>query len=137
MKKSYLAVPLALLLTMGTSTFAMASEISTEPVPYRPDIKVEAPSDIDLYALHYLCQVTGVDEGSSLNVRSEPSPSGKIIGSFAPNAVIYCEYMGDHTDSDDYWYAHGKDKSTGKTIYGYVSVDYVTCTARAVPHTEQ
>lgn len=113
-----------------TVTSESSSEISTTPVPYRPDIEVKEPARIPSY--HYACTVVGIDEGSSLNVRSEPSKKGKIIGSFAANEPIFCEYMGDHVASGNWWYAHGKDKSTGKTIYGYVSMDYVRCSANRI-----
>lgn len=147
MKKQYLAVTMALLFAMGTQSIAMAndavdegsaivataessSEISTTPVPYRPDVEVQAPERIPSY--HYSCRVTGVDEGSSLNVRNKPSTSGKVIGSFAANASILCEFMGDHVVEGNWWYATGKDKSSGKEISGYVSMDYVTCSPRGV-----
>lgn len=45
---------------------------------------------------HYTFHVTGADEGSVLDVRGEPSASGKMIGSFAANAPVFCEYTGDH-----------------------------------------
>lgn len=105
-------------------------EISTTPVPYRSDIEVQEPARIQSY--YYACRVIGVDEGSALNVRNKPSTSGKVIGSFAANAPIYCEYMGDHVADGNWWYAKGKDKSTGKEIYGYVSADYVRCAANRI-----
>ena len=147
MKKQYLAITMALLFSMGTQAIAMAndavdegsevvatvessSEISTTPVPYRPDIEVEQPARTPTY--HYACRVTGVASGSSLNVRSQPSTSGKVIGSFAANEPIFCEFMGDHVVSGNWWYATGHDKSTGRKISGYVSADYVTCSPRGI-----
>lgn len=153
MKKQYFAIAASLLLSLSMGSIAMAqdtptsaknnteakavsTEISTTPVPYRPDVKVEKPTQDGTYAYHYACTVTGVDAGSSLNVRSKPSTSGTIIGSFAAGAGIFCEFTGEHDVPDGWWYAHGKDKNSGKTIYGYVSADYVTCSNGRIAHTE-
>lgn len=84
MKKQYFAIAASLLLSLSMGSIAMAqdiptsaknnteakavsTEISTTPVPYRPDVKVE---------------------------------------------------------------------NSGKTIYGYVSADYVTCSNGRIAHTE-
>ncbi len=145
MKKQHLMIGLAMVFTLGVQNIAMAqnnninnnviervsvesTEISNTPVPYRPDATMEKPGSIKERGYYYSCHVSGVASGSSLNVRSEPSTSGKIIGSFAAGATIACEFMGEHVpSSNDWWYAEGKDKSSGKTISGYVSADYVTC----------
>lgn len=144
MKKQHLMIALAMVFTLGVQNIAMAqnnnidnnvietasiesTEISNTPVPYRPDIAVQKPNNISERAYYFSCHVSGVASGSSLNVRSEPSTSGKIVGSFAADATIFCESVGDHEYNPDWWYAKGKDKSSGKTIYGWVSADYVTC----------
>ncbi len=89
---------------------APESSAPSSSVPSEPEPSSQAPKVV-------YCQVVGVNEGSSLNIRKEPSSDGEIIGKGLPGEKFVFISEGSTAD----W-----KKIRFKDTEGFVSAQYVS-----------
>ena len=134
LEENELTAPLSIMQQIET-------EVSKGEVPFNPNITPKTPYlgpenklAISNHALvGFSTKVTGINSGSSLNVRSEPNTSGSIVGSLK-NGTSVTMTLYRQGKSGGYWwrYIEATD-SKGNVVTGYVVENYLASNVHMHP----